>query len=396
MPSPSGSLQSRIVDIVAAAAVIVAGIVALLVTGRLLSGPGLLAIVGIALLAAVTAQARRRPMSAALITAGLMCASLPLRHRPEMPAVMVTLMVAVFFLSYWLGFAGRPAFSIVVLVILGVSWQLLDTDVNPFIIVDTVGAWAIGWAIGSRTRAQQQLEARTYALAAEQALYTAESLRYQRVRIARELHDVVAHAVTVMVVQAAAGEYLVVHDREAARQSLDAISASARQARDDIDRLVGLLDQQRAFPGSVQLAELVEGARAAGLEVNLNETNRSLPPAIADVVYRIVQEAVTNAMKHAPGAAVDIHTASDELTFHVRITNAASRERADLARTGSGRGLAGMRERVNECGGHFTAGPDGQGGWQVSAKLPVILAEDPVSAKDPPSDGRLLAMNSTG
>ena len=381
MPSPSISLQGRLVDTVAAAAVVVAGIVALLVTGRLVSVPGLLAVVGVAALAAVTAQARRRPMTAALVAAGLICASLPWRHRPEMLAIMVTLMVAVFFLSYWLGFAGRPAFSIVVLVILGVSWQLLDTDVNPFIIVDTVGAWAIGWAIGSRTRAQQQLEARTHALAAEQALYTAESLRYQRVRIARELHDVVAHAVTVMVVQAAAGEYLVAHDREAARQSLDAISASARQARDDIDRLVGLLDQQRAFPGSVQLAELVEGARSAGLEVNLNETNRSLPPEIADVVYRIVQEAVTNAMKHAPGAPVDIHTVSDDHTFRVSITNTAAKEQEELARTGGGRGLNGMHERIKECGGQLNAGPASNGGWQVSAELPLMHTEGLAAVK---------------
>ncbi len=369
MPSPP--LNGRALDLISGAAVVLVGAITTALSDLPLS---FLVAAGILLVGIAAGLARRYPKSAALATAALLVAALPLRHQPQTTSAVAALMLATFFLAYWLGHSGRPDLTALPLVALGVAWQLLDTDVDPFIVIDTIGPWLVGLAIGSRTRAQAELEARNHALAAEQARYTAESLRFQRLRIARELHDVVAHAVTVMVVQAAAGEYLVSHDRAAAGEALDASSASAQQAQTDIGRLVGLLDQERTFPGQLSLTQLVAGARTAGLAITFQEhpPARQLPPDLGDVAYRVVQEAVTNAMKHAPGVPVDISTSCDERCFRVTVDNPVpAGSRSDLAVTGGGRGLVGMRERIGEHGGRLTAGPRGDGHWRVCAELPL-------------------------
>jgi signal transduction histidine kinase len=132
------------------------------------------------------------------------------------------------------------------------------------------------------------------------------------------------------------------------------------------------------------IGELVGRASATGLTVNCRFEGDCdhLDDAASETAYRVVQEALTNAFKHAPGAPVDITVHGDGAGVTVDIVNAAPRESpAGLARSGGGYGLAGMRERVDACGGSLTSGPTTAGGWQVSAALPANLSRSPVSRR---------------
>src|SRR5216683_1544891 len=178
---------------------------------------------------------------------------------------------------------------------------------NPFFIMLTAGPWLAGRVVRSRREVITQLEARNTELAAERQRFARESVRYERARIARELHDIAAHNLSVVVIQAAAGQRSCAIDDEAAAESLTAIAEAAESAQAEIGRVVDLLDDH-PHGGNPHLRrsvdELVRRARAAGQQVTCRTlaAGGQLPPAASQAAYRAVQEALTNALRHAPGA----------------------------------------------------------------------------------------------
>jgi signal transduction histidine kinase len=190
----------------------------------------------------------------------------------------------------------------------------------------------------------------------------------------------VAHCVSLMVVQANAGERLVAVDRAGAAEAFDSISEAARMAEDEIGRLVVLLhDQTPVAPSaSVRIVEeLVARARESGLAVTCQWSGDvdDLSAAGADTAYRMIQEGITNALKHAPGSEMEIRLRGDESGVEITVVNGPARVRSSgLERTGGGNGLAGMGERMAECGGSLRAGPTAEGGWELVGRLPRRMA----------------------
>jgi signal transduction histidine kinase len=248
---------------------------------------------------------------------------------------------------------------------------------NPFLIMITAGPWLAGRVVRSRREVITQLEARNTELAAERERFARESVRYERARIARELHDIVAHNLSVVVIQAAAGQRLCGTDHGAAAEALTAIAEAAGSAQAEIGRVVDLLDDHPPG-GSSHLRrsvdELVLRARAAGQQVTCRTlaAGGQLPLAASHAVYRAVQEALTNALRHAPGAWVVVTISESGGRFSVDVENGPSPGIVPGPNWhGTGRGLAGLEERVAACGGSVTAGPTSSGGWLVRAELPA-------------------------
>ena len=251
------------------------------------------------------------------------------------------------------------------------------TGFNPFVIVIIIGPWFGGVVVRDRRNVTARLVEAGQALEAESKLLADEAVRLERARIARELHDIVAHCVTVMVVQAYAGELLMASDRHAASEAFEHIESAAGQAQHEIADLVTLLDEEppRASVGDLSdaLDELVAGATAAGLAVtlHLNGHPEAVSAGPAAVAYRVVQEGVTNALKHSPGAAMMIVVdCGSDVTVDV-LNDAGSGASSALQTVGGGHGLSGIRDRVIGLGGHFAAGPEPGGAWRVSVRLPT-------------------------
>lgn len=214
----------------------------------------------------------------------------------------------------------------------------------------------------------------------------------ERLRIARELHDVLAHSISVINVQAGVGLALLDSDPEQARTALTTIKAASKEALGEVRQVLDTLrapgDAPRApAPGLDRLPELVEQAARAGLTVDVTTdgTRSALPPGADLAAFRIVQEALTNVVRHSGSrrARVRLHYAEGQLTLTVDDDGPASRTEAG----GSGNGLAGMRERAAALGGTIEAGPRSDGGFRVVAALPLTPAA-PTSASQPPEAPR--------
>jgi signal transduction histidine kinase len=332
--------------------------------------------------AATVAVRRRWPVAATAVACALLLAAWPL----GMPALLngplgTPLLSVLFLLSYTLGAETGVAAGLAGTVLLAACAQIAGGGFSVPAEMITFGPWLAGRVVRSRRRLAEQLQARNDELRAEQEAFAAESVRYERARIARDLHDVVAHCLSVMVVQASAGQRMTESGDVA--EALETVAAAAAQAQTEIGRLVELLAGGSSCGPAPQLAmvgELVGRASATGLAVNcqfLGDCDH-LDCAASETAYRVVQEALTNAFKHAPGAPVDVTIHGDTSGVTVDVVNAAPRESpAGLARSGGGYGLAGMLERVHACGGSLTSGPTAAGGWQVSAVLPAQLTRRP-------------------
>ena len=218
------------------------------------------------------------------------------------------------------------------------------------------------WGIGSWVRTTRAAEAAHRRRVAE------DTRAAERTTIARELHDVVTHHVTAMVVQAEAARYLTAAP-DRLDQTLTAITDTGRRAITDLRHLLDLLNPGHEAPSPGGLRTLVEQARRAGQPVEFTEEGTPAESAgSADLVaYRVVQEALTNALKHARGSrtAVEVHHGDREIAVTVSTNGATS-----VSPGGSGRGLAGLRERVAVLGGDFSAGDD-DGGFVVRARIPT-------------------------
>jgi signal transduction histidine kinase len=239
----------------------------------------------------------------------------------------------------------------------------------------TAAGWGAGHAVRTREDLVRALTARARELEEERAAHIALSVRFERASIASELHDIVAHAISVMVVQSAAAQRLV--DQPAAvAASFDAIGGAARQATQDLDQVVLLLGDERttrAAPDMALLEELLTRAAASGLDVTLRLEHEpeSLPEPIAHLLFQIVREGLTNALRYAVGAHVQVHIGGDAGNLRVEVRNAPSRRDSDLDGTGTGTGISGLRARVTAEHGTLEAGPTQDGGWSLRASLPV-------------------------
>jgi signal transduction histidine kinase len=265
------------------------------------------------------------------------------------------------------------------------AWHMLASGLVLF-----GGAALLAWVLGDSMRYRRAyylaLEDRAARLERERDAQAQIGAAAERARIARELHDVVAHNVSVMVVQADGAGYALAGDTERARQALAAISATGRQALAEMRRLLGVLrsDDQRTDlapqPGLDQLRDLLEQTRAAGRAVTftLEGEPRALSEGVGLAAYRVVQESLTNVRKHGGvGASVCVLLRFTRGELHVQVTDDGAGAAAEG--DGAGLGLTGMRERVTVYGGTLAAGPRAAGGYRVSATLPL----DPDVARAP-------------
>jgi signal transduction histidine kinase len=269
-----------------------------------------------------------------------------------------------------IGIAGVGA-----LVAANVADQLSAGDLL-FIAMILGGAWLAGRAIRYRRERERALERLTLDLEREREEKARAAVAEERVRIARELHDVVAHAISVIVLQARGGRRSLATDPEETRGALDTIEATGSAALAEMRRLLGMLrrdDEEIALapqPSLRHLDALARHVRGAGLPVELSIEGEpvELPAGVDVSAYRIVQEALTNALKHAgPATArVVVRYGDHDLELEVADTGVGSGQD-----DGAGHGLVGMRERVSLYGGNIEAGPRDGGGFAVRARLPL-------------------------
>jgi signal transduction histidine kinase len=241
----------------------------------------------------------------------------------------------------------------------------------PFTVVTVVAMLLVRWVIGERER-RAQLAERERDVAAREAVVG------ERARIARELHDAIAHNVSMMVVQAGAERRVLDGQQDATGEVLQTIEEIGRGALTEMRRLVGMLreggeDQLSPQPGLGDLPRLAAQVREAGLPVELTvEGNqRPLPVGIELSAYRIVQEALTNALKHAGDATARVQVRYGDDTLELEIVDDGPGSVAPITTAGGGHGLAGMRERVALYGGRIDTGHKAGGGFRVRVLLPV-------------------------
>ena len=286
--------------------------------------------------------------------------------------------VGIFFVSWAIGaYETRSRAVLGLAIILGGLWVSMAVDsargTDHYVGTDYPWLGAIlllpgvcGIAFGARTRSLRAAETR----AKELELERREAIAAERARIARELHDVIAHSVSVMTVQAGAAEEMLKHDPARALAPVQAVQDTGRQALVEMKRLVGVLkdvgddDDRAPQPRLADLDELAAKLRDAGqrVEVRVEGEPRDLPLGVELSAYRVVQEALTNTLKHAGGAPVvaTLRYGADELAIDVSDEGRAQRE------SSGGHGLAGMRERVGIFGGTFHAGPRDGGGFSFT------------------------------
>jgi len=272
-----------------------------------------------------------------------------------------------------LGVAVLLAICGFVLAVFGGRLPPLPDFAGPFVV--TLPLWLVGNAVRQgRTRADS-LADRARQLEREQQLTLKAAQAEERARIARELHDVVAHTVSVMVVQAGAARQVIERNPEQARAALQAVEETGREAMQELRGILGVLGQAEPQPGPApdlrQVGALVDTVRRAGLPVELEVRGapRPLPAVVELTAYRVIQEALTNAVKHSGLASthVAIEYRPDELKLEV-LCDESVRPQANGS---TGRGLAGMKERVALVGGRVEVGPGVDKGYNVRAWLPL-------------------------
>jgi signal transduction histidine kinase len=246
---------------------------------------------------------------------------------------------------------------------------------NVEIAFTTLAPWWVGHEVRKRGELVHALAERTRELEAEQDAFARLSVRRERARIARELHDIVAHHLAVIVVQAGAGRTAGSGNGTRAAERFASIRQSGSQALAEMSRLVDILhtDIGRDDDGRKRLRLLLDQAQngGAGLRVTPLPADMRLPAALEDSALRVVQEGLTNAIKHAPGAEVHVRLALTGDSLEVEVSDRGGSVPAVLATTGSGFGLTGMRERIEAVDGSFQAGPQTSGGWHLCVRLPM-------------------------
>jgi signal transduction histidine kinase len=329
-----------------------------------------------ALLATLPIAWRRRfPFAVLCVVVGALAAQALLTVPVDGMSGMVAVVVAVYSVAVHAdrtrAFAGLGLALVAAIAV--ISDDPADFPFDAFVIC---APWLAGYALRAARLRARELEAMTAELAGEREERARLAVAAERVRIARELHDVVAHSVSTMVVQAEAGETLLDQHPVRAREAFVAIQTTGREALAEMRRLLGLLrsgDRELALvpqPGMVRLDDLLGRVREAGLAVELTVegSTRPLPPGLDLAAYRIVQEALTNTLRHAGGAHawVTLRYRDDALELGI-VDDGHTDGNGDA----DGHGLAGMRERVELYRGELKAGSRPDGGYAVHARLPL-------------------------
>jgi signal transduction histidine kinase len=248
---------------------------------------------------------------------------------------------------------------------------------HPYVLLGRLLPFAIAWlagdSIGIRRRYVQELEEKAERLEREREREAARAVAEEQARIARELHDVIAHNLSVMVVQAAAADDVFETRPDRAREALRRVEATGRSALAELRQLLGDVRGNGADfapqPGLGRLDELVREVGDAGLEVaiTIEGTPTEVPTALDLSAYRIVQEALTNTLKHAHARRAEVAVRYQGSTLDIEVRDDGSGDGG-----GSGHGLIGMRERVAVFGGSLSAGPAENGGFAVAASFPLV------------------------
>ena len=322
--------------------------------------------VGAVCLAAVAVASAWRTSFPVASAAALMAAAIVCAHTAGQPG-SVTFAAAELLAFYRLGTLpdrrrAGGALAAGLLAGLALTDHLTFNKYLAVALASFVVPWLIGTVELRRRRARDLERAREIAVADERA------------RLARELHDLVSHNVGMMVVQAGAGDVLLDESPERAREALHAIEKGGREALLELRRLLGLLrggDAELApQPTLARLEELAERVRATGLDVRLEVEGEtmSVAPAVDLSAYRIVQEALTNVVKHAAATRVDVVVRWSQTQLEIEVQDDGAGP-SDAA--APGHGLAGMAERIAVLGGNLEAGPRGERGYRLRAMLPV-------------------------
>jgi signal transduction histidine kinase len=294
------------------------------------------------------------PIPQLAIAVGTIAARLP--RRTAFPAALAGLAVLVVPTLYSKGWSGSAAVSGAIFL---------------------AAAWLFGDSLRSRRAYISEIEDRAERLQREQVAQRERAAAEEKARIARELHDVVAHSVSVILVQADAADDVFDKAPERAHEAVRAIAETARTALEDLRRVLGALHQEPDFQPQPRLAtidQLAEKVRTTGLvvDVAVEGDPRPLPAAVDLSAYRIIQEALTNTVRHAEARRVAVKVRYDEeLVLEVCDDGIGSANGKNVG----GRGLIGMRERVALLGGQIAIGPRPTGGFSVSARIPIGLPQ---------------------
>ncbi|MCX4586068.1 sensor histidine kinase [Streptomyces sp. NBC_01481] len=345
-------------------------------------------VLGLAAVGSLALVARRRyPVLAGLVGIALVAMT------PNVPPVVLPI-AAYSAVRYWryrrVGVViGVLSLAVALPVAVAIGGKL-DTYVGlddvPTMLLNQVvvmlGAVLLGMYARARQRITENLRERAERMEREQHLLAAQVRLEERARIAREMHDVVAHRVSLMVVHAGALE-VSPGDAERTERTAKLMGQTGRQALDELRQILGVLRLDEAEEASVvpqpvldDLPDLVEQSRSAGLRVTLEVRGRRRPleGMVERTLYRLVQEALTNVHKHAGRAVTRVRLRYLPDTLQVVVENDTASAPPPSHLPSSGHGLAGLRERVTMVGGTFDAGPVPSGGFRVSARIPVERA----------------------
>jgi len=377
-----GGLPSWTWDVVPA--VLAGGIVALGFRQPLLS-------VLLGLVAAASLLARRRLPLAVLAVTGTVAFTVIIVHAVPFTSIEVSVMVALYTVDTrcgrrWSLAASAVAFAGAVLA--AVLARGADAGILPVLTIAPAAVITALWVTGDNLRVRRAyvagLEERAAWVDAQRAADARRAAEDERARIARELHDVVAHHVAVIAVQAGAARMLTATTDERTRDLLGSIEGASHQAMSELRRLLGVLRREPGGepggprqpgpqPGLAQLDQLVDQVRRAGLPVQLTVVGApgGLPDGVDLSAYRIVQEALTNALKHAGPVPTEVCLRCDDMAATLIVTNQAPATAPAATPGRPGHGLIGMRERAVMAGGELRAGPTPDGGFEVFARLPL-------------------------
>jgi signal transduction histidine kinase len=329
---------------------------------------------------------RRAPLLVYAITTAAVLA-LPVAHF-DPGATPLAVWIALFSLAAHRDPRVSSIGAISVPVVVAIVWATARTDFGwPEYLVNTVifeAAWVTGNNLRTRRAYLRELEDRTRRLEREREARAERAVNEERARIARELHDVVAHSMSVMTVQAGAARRIIDQDPAGARDALGTIERTGRQALNEMRRILEVLRDRASngdrapLPGLAALPDLVDQLQLSGLpvEVAVEGAARPLPQGVDLTAYRIIQEALTNTLKHAgpARAGVTVRYSSEGVDIEVRDDGRGVAAAAANGGAGEGHGLLGMRERVAVFGGRLSAGPRPGGGYQIRAHLPLEVA----------------------
>jgi signal transduction histidine kinase len=347
--------------------------------GAAIEGQGPGAWFAAAALGAALGLYRGRPTAAAALAVLAAAALVPSGDMAAAPSILVcaNAFAAGRWVAAWVS-AGSAVALLTASLVAAVLADNTDNSVVPVtLLVGT--AWIAGRAIRERDVIASRLAQRAEELEREREEFAALSVRFERARIASELHDIVAHAISVMVVQAGAGQRIAAIDPELTGETFGAIAGAARQAERDMTQLVALLADDEAIghaPDLTLVEELVARAAGSGLDVTLRleGSREGLPAPAVQTAYHVVRESLTNALRYASGAPVHVRVRDGAGAIEVDVVNDAAEDAQALVGLGTGSGLRGLRERVGACGGRLEAGPREDGGWRVAARIPCAMA----------------------